>query len=157
MRHVLAKLVTGETLMAVVNYEDDHNIELAYPMEVGKRTVDTPEGEKEMNTISVFSQFVSDRFFFMRKQDFLFIKDLHKNVTPYYETMVYKLDELYSFEDMPFDTVNEMRNAPETVDDVKEKLDRLREMLGMNNDSTEEEEESHEVYDFPHDGKRTIH
>lgn len=157
MRYVLAKLITGETLMAVVNYEDDDHVELAYPMEVGKRSVDTPEGEKEMNTISVFSKFVSDRFFYMRKSDFLFLKDLHQNVVHYYETMVYELDELYKFEDMPFDTVNELRNAPKTVDDVKEKLDRLRQMLGMGDESPEEDSEEYDIHQLPDDGKRTLH
>ena len=93
--YIVAKLTSGEQVMAVLKEEDDAHILIENPM-VMKTTLDFEAG-KERITAAPLCPFTDDSTFVLDKKNLLFIKKLHHVFVNHYKNIVKDYAESTNF------------------------------------------------------------
>lgn len=91
--HVVLKLVTGETLMATYDGEDEKFVKVEKPVQI--KTILIPELEKESVTAAPYCPFSESTSFILEKSHIVYIKRLHKIYIPHYNRFMKVYDEAF--------------------------------------------------------------
>lgn len=91
--HVVLKIITGETLLATYEGEDDKFIKVNKPVQI--KTVIIPELEKETVTAVPYCPFSESSTFILEKSHVVYIKRLHKIYIPHYDRFMKAYDEAF--------------------------------------------------------------
>jgi hypothetical protein len=89
--YVVVKLVTGETVMATFEGEDEKYIKIDYPIQI--RTTIIPEINRESISASPLCQFSDATSFIFEKSHIVYIKKLHSQFIRHYNNFVKSYDE----------------------------------------------------------------
>ena len=85
---VIVKLVSGEQIMAILEYEHDDTVELVYPMLMRMFPVVTAGKAHEHLTATPYSQFAENAHISVHKRNIIFMKNLHHVLIPHFERLV---------------------------------------------------------------------
>lgn len=89
--YVVVKLVSGETVMATFEGEDEKFVKIDYPIQI--RTTIIPELGRESISASPFCQFSDATSFVLEKNHIVYIKKLHKQFIPHYNNFLKSYEE----------------------------------------------------------------
>jgi hypothetical protein len=89
--YVVVKLVSGETVMATFEGEDDKFIKIDYPIQI--KTTVIPELGRESISASPLCQFSDATTFVLEKDHIIYIKKLHKQFIPHYNNFLKSYEE----------------------------------------------------------------
>lgn len=153
---VVFKLVSGEQIMAVWNGEDDHYIDVSYPMQIKTLPIIVQGQTKETITASPWCHFTDDRDYRISKRDVMFVKKLSPNFITHYSNMVEEYAPRERVKEQPKKMEWDFDDDPNeiTLDEVNRRLDILKSLLG---DSQEPEEEQEDEFKYFVEGNETIH
>lgn len=165
--YVVVKLITGEQLMAILEYESDENIELVYPMLI--RLFPILQGDKphEHVTATPYSQFADSAHITINKRNIVFLENLHHMLIPHFTRLVEENENavlvsrrpdgsVKRAEDLSWDE-EEMEEEAEslTTEELQKRIAMLESIFGKE-ESTEEQEEQKDVRTFVK-GNDTLH
>jgi hypothetical protein len=85
---VIIKLISGEQIMAILEYEHDDTVELVYPMLMRMFPVVTAGKAHEHLTATPYSQFAENAHISVHKRNIIFMKNLHHVLIPHFERLV---------------------------------------------------------------------
>jgi hypothetical protein len=89
--YVVVKLVSGETVMATFEGEDDKFVKIDHPIQI--RTQIIPELGRESISASPLCQFSDATTFVLEKNHIVYIKKLHKQFIPHYNNFLKSYEE----------------------------------------------------------------
>ena len=89
--YVVVKLVTGETVMAMFDSEDEDFIKIEYPIQI--KTVIIPELQRESISASPLCQFSDATSFVIEKAHVVYIKKLHTAFISHYKNFLKSYEE----------------------------------------------------------------
>ena len=89
--YVVVKLISGETVMATFEGEDDKYIKIEFPIQI--RTVMHHDVNKESISASPLCQFSESTSFILEKAHIVYIKKLHKQFVPHYNNFIKSYEE----------------------------------------------------------------
>lgn len=89
--YVVVKLVTGETVMAMFDSEDENFIKIEYPIQI--KTVIIPELQRESISASPLCQFSDATSFVIEKAHVVYIKKLHTAFISHYKNFLKSYEE----------------------------------------------------------------
>ena len=149
---VVAKLISGENIMACLNDEDEHYVEFEYPILI--RMMPTPLPNRESIAATPYCQFSSDTKFLISKRNIMFIKKLHASFVPHFMRFARE------YEETAFIPREETKHRIEAFGDEELTVDEIQRRLAMleaiaNGELSEEEIEETEK-NFV-DGNDTVH
>ncbi len=149
-QYVILRLVNGEQVMAVLQYESKETVEIENPMVI--RTFVNPEAGSEHITAAPWSRFSSNQSISIQKSHVIFIKNLHQQLIPHYIRLVTESSkEVTIKQSLEQDWDDEPTEEAQIVEDLQDRIDKLYAML---NPSKEETPEDTSVVV---DGNDTIH
>jgi hypothetical protein len=90
-QYVVVKLVSGETVMAIFEGEDDKFVKIDRPIQI--RTTIIPELGRESISASPLCQFSDATSFVLEKGHIVYIKKLHSQFIPHYNNFLRSYDE----------------------------------------------------------------
>lgn len=91
--HVVVKLITGETLMATYEGEDDKFIMIEKPVQI--KTTFIPELEKETVSALPYCPYSESTKFILEKSHVVYIKRLHKAYIKHYNRFMKIYEEAF--------------------------------------------------------------
>jgi hypothetical protein len=144
--YVVLKLISGETLMATFESEDDKYVKVDKPITI--RTIVIPELNKESITATPYCPFSESTSFVLEKNHIIYIKKLHTVYIPHYKNF------LESYEDAMLPTTKKQIQEEEGFDDLEElsleeiqrRLDLLEAIATAPRDDLSEEEKDERVF-----------
>lgn len=86
--YVVVRLITGETLMAILTAQDEDKIELYSPVVVRAIQIQRDGRTYEQTVTNAFCPYTEDQDFVFENTDILFVKPLHRKIIPFYQVMV---------------------------------------------------------------------
>ena len=89
--YVVVKLISGETVMAMFEGEDDKFIKVEYPVQIKTNIV--PMMNREHVTATPYCQFSDSTTFVLEKNHIIYIKRLHNAFIPHYKNFIKSYDE----------------------------------------------------------------
>ena len=154
--YVVVKLISGETVMATFDSEDDKYIKVDYPVQI--KTILIPGLNRESITASPYCPFSDSTTFVLEKSHVIYVKRLHREFIAHYENFIKSYDEaripvkrdrsaLEELEEA-FDDMEEL-----TLEEVNRRLDMLEAIA--NAPKREDDEEDEPLNYFP--GNDTKH
>lgn len=90
-QYVVVKLVTGETVMAMFEGEDEKFVKINYPIQI--KTVIIPELQRESISASPLCQFSDSTSFVLEKNHVVYIKKLHPQFVKHYNNFIKSYEE----------------------------------------------------------------
>jgi hypothetical protein len=120
---VIIKLISGEQIMAILEYEHDDTVELIYPMLMRMFPVVSAGKAHEHLTATPYSQFAENAHISVNKRNIIFMKNLHHVLIPHFEKLVAENEQTVLFKK---DADNNVRKLEEDWDDVPEDVEFLR-------------------------------
>lgn len=90
-QYVVVKLISGETVMATFEGEDDKHVKIDHPIQI--RTQIIPELGRESISASPLCQFSDATSFVLEKGHIVYIKKLHKQFIPHYNRFLQSYEE----------------------------------------------------------------
>ena len=90
-QYVVVKLVSGETVMAMFESEDDKFVRIEYPIQI--KTVIIPELQRESISASPLCQFSDSTSFVLEKAHIVYIKKLHNQFISHYKNFIKSYEE----------------------------------------------------------------
>lgn len=90
-QYVVVKLISGETVMAMFEGEDDKFVKIEYPIQI--KTVVIPELNRESISASPLCQFSDATSFILEKNHIVYIKKLHKQFVSHYKNFIKSYEE----------------------------------------------------------------
>jgi hypothetical protein len=90
-KYVVVKLVTGETVMATFEGEDEHCVKIDHPIQI--RTTIIPELGRESISASPLCQFSDATTFVFEKSHIVYIKKLHQQFVKHYNSFLQSYEE----------------------------------------------------------------
>jgi hypothetical protein len=158
--YVVLKLVTGETVMAMFEGEDEKYIKVDYPIQI--KTMIVPGINRESVHASPFCQFSDSTAFVLEKSHVVYIKRLHQQFVPHYKNFLRSYDE--ALIPASKESSREIKKQLEelfgdeedtlTIEEVNRRLDMLEAIA--DGKTTEEDEESLLQATFV-EGNDTVH
>lgn len=152
--YVVVKLVSGETVMATYEGEDDKFVKIEFPIQI--KTIIIPELQRESITASPLCQFSESTSFVLEKAHIVYIKKLHQQFVSHYKNFIRSYDEAMipatrasvkeSLEEY-FDDVEDL-----TIEEVNRRLDLLEAIANAPNSGEEGSEDVTFV-----EGNDTVH
>jgi hypothetical protein len=133
-QYVVVKLITGETVMATFDGEDEKYIKIDFPVQI--RSVLIPEINKESLSASPLCPFSDSTTFVLEKDHIVYIKKLHNAFVEHYkdfcksyeEAMIpmkrarvqeHSADEMFEgFDDLDELTLEEIQNRLELLEAI---------------------------------------
>lgn len=145
-KFVLVKFVSGEQVMAMLDYENDVEVKIKFPMLVRVIPGINPLTKKQTENITAapWCQFVEERVFEIEKRNVLFMNKLHPLVIEQYMQMVHAFEtEVDVKKDEKGELVwdDEEDDDIMTIDDVKKTISALTSILQDEQDKKLEEAE----------------
>lgn len=119
--YVVLKLVTGETLMATYEGEDDKFVKIDYPVQI--RTVLIPELNKESVSAVPFCPFSESKSFVLEKSHLIYIKRLNRSFIPHYKNFVKMYDEAMVPATLSEEDLEELEGL--TVEEIAKRIEML--------------------------------
>ncbi len=150
-KFVLVKCISGEQVMAMLDYENDVEIKIKFPMLVRVIPAINPVTRKQTENITAapWCQFVEERIFEVEKRNILFMNKLHPLVIEQYMQMVSAFEsdvEVKQDEEGQLHWDDEEDDGMMTVEDVKKTISALTSILSEEKDSKlQEAEEKYHV------------
>jgi hypothetical protein len=89
--YVVVKLVSGETVMATFEGEDEKFVKIDHPIQI--KTTIIPELGRESISASPLCQFSDATTFVLEKNHIVYIKKLHKQFIPHYNNFLKSYEE----------------------------------------------------------------
>ncbi len=89
--YVVVKLVSGETIMAMFEEEDEKFVKLNYPINI--RTIIVPEIQRESITAAPLCPFSESTSFVLEKAHIIYIKKLHNQFVSHYKNFLRSYEE----------------------------------------------------------------
>lgn len=158
--YIVLKLITGETVMAVFEGEDDRFVKVEYPIQI--RTMMIPGLQRESVHAVPYCQFSDSTAFVLEKNHIVYIKRLHQQFIPHYKNFLKSYDE--ALVPATRQSSQEIREQLEelfgdeedtlTIEEVNKRLDMLEAIAGTSS-KEEELEEDHFLNFIP--GNDTKH
>lgn len=90
-QYVVVKLISGETVMATFEGEDEKHVKIDHPIQI--RTTIIPELGRESISASPLCQFSDATSFVFEKGHIVYIKKLHKQFIPHYNNFLKSYEE----------------------------------------------------------------
>jgi hypothetical protein len=90
-QYVVVKLVSGETVMATFEGEDEKFVKIEYPIQI--KTTIIPELGRESISASPLCQFTDATTFVLEKSHIVYIKKLHKQFISHYNNFLKSYEE----------------------------------------------------------------
>ena len=90
-QYVVVKLVSGETVMAMFDGEDEKFVKIEYPIQI--KTVVIPELQRESISASPLCQFSDSTSFILEKAHIVYIKKLHNQFVSHYKNFIKSYEE----------------------------------------------------------------
>ena len=138
-RYVVVKLVSGENVMSILDYENSDLLELKYPMLIRSvQTVDNGVGKEHM-IATPFCPFAADDYFTIERKDVMFVKELHQALVPNYLNLLKDHEQVVVRRNTD-GSVSRVDKPLRTVEEFKERVDKLAELLGI--DPVEEQRDT---------------
>ena len=150
--YIVLKLITGETVMAVFEGEDERFVKVEYPIQI--RTMMIPGLQRESVHAVPYCQFSDSTAFVLEKNHIVYIKRLHQQFIPHYKNFLKSYDEALvpatrqssqeireQFEELFGDEEDTL-----TIEEVNKRLDMLEAIAGTS--SKEEELEENDFLNF---------
>lgn len=153
--YIVVKLLTGEQLLGILEYENSDEIVIKYPMLVRIFSSINDNGMPiEKVTASPWCGFAAERVFRLNRAGIMFMNSMHDLVIPQYLEMVdtYEKEVLVRRDEDGFLHVVE-EDEHLTVEDIKESVNALTDLIRSKMSIAEEETETTSIY-FP--GNDTI-
>jgi hypothetical protein len=126
-QYVVVKLISGETVMATFEGEDDKFVKIEYPIQI--KTIMIPEMQRESISASPLCQFSDSTSFVLEKNHIVYIKKLHPQFVKHYNNFIKSYDEAM----IPTTRSSIQETLSEYFDDVEdltlEEINRRIEML----------------------------
>lgn len=145
---VVLKLITGETVMAMFESEDEKFVKVDYPVQI--RTMMVPGINRETVHAAPFCQFSDSTTFVLEKGHIVYIKRLHHQFIPHYKNFLKSYDEALipatrnkADMDMLEDAFDDMEDL--TIEEVNRRLEMLEAIAGA---PSREEEEENDLINF---------
>lgn len=163
--YVVVKLITGEQIMAILEYESDNSVELVYPMLI--RLFPILQGDKphEHVTATPYSQFADTAHITINKSHIVFLENLHHMLIPHFTRLVaenenavlisrQKDGSVKRAEDLNWDE-EEMQEEAEslTTEELQKRIAMLESIFGKEEESLEEQEDQRTFVE----GNNTLH
>jgi len=151
---VYLKLVTGETLMALKEYEDEEIIVVKFPMLVKMHLVSSKDGRvSEQVTAGPYSLFVENSILNINRQHIVFDSQLSIRAIPHYVSLV------KDHEGITLDYVQDQLNWEETEEDISaiddiDTIQDIKSAVAQLKSISEEDDTDQKVYI---QGNETIH
>ena len=125
---VVAKLISGETLMATFIEEDEKYIKMDKPVSI--KTYITEDLEKEAITASPYCPFSESSIVIIEKAHILYINKLHKVFETHYKTFI----RAYADASVPIEKLEKLNeldnsNEPLTVNEAEERLKFIQSLM----------------------------
>ena len=148
--YIVLKLITGETVMAIFQGEDERFIKVDYPVQIKTNYISGVN--REAVTAAPFCQFSDSTAFILEKTHVLYIKRLHHAFVRHYKNFVKVYDEAL----VPLQRSEEVRQELEeafddmdeiSIEEVNRRLDIL-EAIANSPSSEKDEEEEFELINF---------
>ena len=89
--YVVLKLVSGETVMAMFEGEDDRYIKIDHPIQI--KTIQIPAINREQITAHPLCQFSESTSFVLEKEHIVYIKKMHRAFVSHYNNFIKSYDE----------------------------------------------------------------
>lgn len=145
INYVVLKLISGETLMATFEGEDEQFVKVEKPISI--RTYVIPELNKESITASPYCPFSDSTSFVLEKSHIVYIKKLHKVYIPHYKNFLQSYEEAmlpvsrHQVEEEGFDDLEDI-----SVEEIQRRLDLLEAIASAPRDDLTEEEKDERVF-----------
>ncbi len=139
--YVVVKLVTGETVMAMFDSEDEDFIKIEYPIQI--KTVIIPELQRESISASPLCQFSDATSFVIEKSHVVYIKKLHTAFISHYKNFLKSYEEAMipttrsSIQDQLSEYFDDAEHL--TIDEINRRIEML-EAIASGGHSEEDEE-----------------
>jgi hypothetical protein len=148
-------MTNGEQVMACLNNEDEHYVELEYPILI--RMVPTNHPNRESIAATPYCQFSTDTKFLIDKRNIMFIKRLHPSFVPHFLRFAGEYDEMSNYITSQEDRSRNLEEIFEgeeelTADELNRRMEMLAAIAGVEEEETEEDFLKHFVR-----GNDTIH
>lgn len=147
--YVVVKLVSGETVLALFEGEDERFIKVSFPINI--HTMPIPHLNREQVHASQYCQFSDSTSFVLEKNHIIYIKRMHPAFISHYNNFKKSYDDAL----VPENALHRLDEFPDeelTVEEIKRRVDMLTELAGM-----EPEEEQEETVKTFVRGNDTIH
>jgi hypothetical protein len=90
-QYVVVKLISGETVMATFEGEDEKHVKIDYPIQI--KTTIIPELGRESISASPLCQFSDATTFVLEKGHIVYIKKLHSQFISHYKNFIKSYEE----------------------------------------------------------------
>lgn len=156
MKHnyVVVKLVSGETVMAMFEGEDDKFIKIDYPIQI--KTTIIPELQRESISASPLCPFSASTSYVLEKNHIVYIKAMHETYISHYKSFLKSYEEamIPTTRSEIQQTLSEYFDDAEhlTVDEINRRIEMLEAIAGG-----EVDEEDLDVMLSVMEGNDTIH
>lgn len=125
--YVVVKLISGETVMATFEGEDEKFIKINYPIQI--KTIAIPDIQRESITASPLCQFSDSTSFVLEKNHVVYIKKLHPQFIKHYNNFIKSYDEalIPTTRSSLQDTLSEYFDDAEhlTIDEINRRIEML--------------------------------
>jgi len=152
--YVVVKLISGETIMAMFEGEDDKFVKIEYPIQI--KTVVIPELQRESISASPMCQFSDATSFVLEKTHIIYIKKLHKQFISHYKGFIKSYEEalIPTTRSSIQETLSEYFDDTEdlTLDEINRRIEMLEAIA-----SGEHSEEDEEIMLSVIEGNDTLH
>jgi hypothetical protein len=131
-QYVVVKLVSGETIMATFEGEDEKYVKIDYPIQI--KTTIIPELGRESIAASPFCQFSDATSFVLEKGHIIYIKKLHKQFISHYNNFLKSYEEALipstrsNIQEKLSDYFDDAEHL--TVDEIQKRIDMLEAIAG---------------------------
>ncbi len=162
--YVIVKLITGEQVMAILEYESDETIELVYPMLIRLLPVMSGDKPHEHVMATPYSQFADSAHITIHKSHIVFLENLHHMLIPHFTRLVAENEDhvlvsrqsdgsVKRAEDLDWGDEQEMIEEAESLstEELQKRIAMLESIFGK--EETAEEEDTRNFIE----GNNTLH
>lgn len=152
--YVVVKLISGETIMAMFEGEDEKFVKIEYPIQI--KTVVIPELQRESISASPMCQFSDATSFVLEKTHIIYIKKLHKQFISHYKGFIKSYEEALipttrsSIQEKLSEYFDDTEDL--TIDEINRRIEMLEAIA-----SGEHSEEDEEIMLSVIEGNDTLH
>lgn len=144
--YVVVKLISGETVMAMFEGEDEKFVKIDYPVQIKTNII--PMMNREHVTAAPLCQFSESTSFVLEKTHIIYIKRLHNAFIPHYKNFIKSYDEALvpatrQSSDEVKQQLEELFGDEEdtlTLEEVNRRLDMLEAISNAGSSEPEDEE-----------------
>ena len=129
---VIAKMISGEQVMACLNAEDEDHVLFEYPILI--RMIPSPYPNRETIAATPYCQFSDDTTYVIDKRNIMFIKRLHETFVPHFMRFVKEYEDMAgrvaTKDSTPTPEELFEEEEPLTVDEIHRRMEMLEAIAG---------------------------